>query len=80
VKVFKKHPDVYMDNPIFARELRAFVSENWERWSQEKPKFFTKKFIASIPLRVLSESIKEELLLVDGYDNSGSNEVKREGD
>jgi hypothetical protein len=59
VKVFKKHPDMYSN---FSRELGAFVSENWEKWHHEKPKFFTKKFIASIPFSVLSEAIREEII------------------
>jgi hypothetical protein len=58
VNIFKKHPDAYKD---FLEEVKTFVSENWERWSHEKPKFFTKKFIASIPFSILSKDIREEI-------------------
>jgi hypothetical protein len=58
VRLFKKHPDAYK---YFELEVSAFVSENWEKWNYEKPKFFTKKFIASIPFSVLSKEIREEI-------------------
>jgi hypothetical protein len=41
VKVFSKHRDVYKH---FEGEVSVFVSLNWERWTQEKPRFFTAKF------------------------------------
>jgi hypothetical protein len=58
VRLFKKHPDAYKH---FNDQVSAFVSENWEKWNYEKPKFFTKKFIASIPFSVLSKEIREEI-------------------
>jgi hypothetical protein len=58
IKVFKKHPDIYKN---FSGELGAFVRHNWEKWHHEKPKFFTKKFIASIPKSMLNEDILEEM-------------------
>jgi hypothetical protein len=62
VKVFSKHPSTFSH---FEGEIGEFVSDNWERWNHEKPKFFTKKFIASIPFSVLGESIREEIIVND---------------
>jgi hypothetical protein len=56
----------------------VFVSENWERWSHEKPKFFSTKFIASIPFSVLSEEIREEILNDDEH-GLGRNSVIESG-
>jgi hypothetical protein len=53
VKLFTRHHDGYKH---FENEVTEFISANWE-----KPKFFTKKFIASIPSSVLSEEIREEV-------------------
>jgi hypothetical protein len=64
VKIFKRRQDAYKH---FESEVGAFVNENWERWSHEKPKFFTKKFIASIPVELLTEEIRSELMV--GYEN-----------
>jgi hypothetical protein len=58
VKLFKKNHSKYKH---FELEVSAFVSDNWEKWNYEKPKFFTKKFIASIPFSVLSKEIREEI-------------------
>jgi hypothetical protein len=58
VQLFSKHHDAYEH---FELEVSAFVSENWEKWNYEKPKFFTKKFVASIPFSVLSKEIREEI-------------------
>jgi hypothetical protein len=61
VKLFKKHPSAYKH---FELEVGAFVSENWEKWVIEKPKFFTKNFVKSIPFSVLSESIRDEIIVM----------------
>jgi hypothetical protein len=53
------------------------VSDNWEKWNHDKPSFFTKKFVSSIPLSVLSEQIWEELDMADKFDEIGMEE--REG-
>jgi hypothetical protein len=58
VKIFKKHHDVFKH---FDEEIAVFIANNWEKWVHEKAKFFTEKFIASIPLSVLSREIWEEV-------------------
>jgi hypothetical protein len=56
LKIFVKNHSAYKH---FESEVSAFVSDNWERWNHEKPRFFTTKFIASIPFSVLSKEIRE---------------------
>jgi hypothetical protein len=60
VRLFSKHHDGYKH---FEDEVGAFVIANWEKWNHEKPKFFTNKFKKSIPSSVLSEEIREELMM-----------------
>jgi hypothetical protein len=74
VKVFRKHHDCYRH---FEDEIGAFLSENWERWNYEKPKFFTMKFVASIPLSVLSQEILSEVTK-NGASNNNTN-LQEEG-
>jgi hypothetical protein len=73
VKIFKKHHSVY---EFFEGEIAQFVSENWEKWNHERPRFFTKKFIASIPFSVLSAEIRSEVLLL--HDDTSKHEEDRE--
>jgi hypothetical protein len=57
VWLFSKHPSVYKN---FEGELGMFVQDNWEKWNNEKPRFFTNKFIKSVPFSVLSKEMREE--------------------
>jgi hypothetical protein len=54
--IFTFHPHVYKH---FVKEVRDYLEKNWERWMVEKPKWFTKEFIESIPLSVLSKETRE---------------------
>jgi hypothetical protein len=64
------HEDFYRD---FEDEVRAWVESKWEKWQLEKPKFFNKKFIESIPLSVLSKEIREMVMIDDANaNNSGA--------
>jgi hypothetical protein len=56
----KIHYDIYGH---FVEELKVFIDENFEIWVREKPKWFTKKFISSIPMSVLTDAIKEEVMI-----------------
>jgi hypothetical protein len=69
VNIFRKHFDSYR---AFEPAVSAFVSANWERWNLEKPKFFTNKFVQSIPLSVLSEEIRAEVMMGRGINNDES--------
>jgi hypothetical protein len=71
VKIFKKDHDAYKH---FEGEIGVFVSENWEKWNNEKPKFFTQKFISSIPSSVLSREIREELIIHESEYNEHRDE------
>jgi hypothetical protein len=77
LQIFKKHHETYR---FFEDQVGLFVSENWERWNHERPKFFTKKFVKGIPLSVLNEEIKEELLAADEHENERVTESAREGE
>ena len=50
--VFSKHPSLYKS---INRELKDWLSENWERWEEEKEDWFTAKMISKIPSELLPE-------------------------
>jgi hypothetical protein len=45
--------------------VKAWVSQEWEKWQRERPKFFSLDLIARIPESVLSEDMRAEILLQD---------------
>ena len=46
IEVFDQHPSYYAS---IRDEVKTWVGENWERWSQEKPAWFTARVISTIP-------------------------------
>ena len=56
--VFSKHPSLYKS---INKELKDWLSENWERWEEEKEDWFTAKLIGKIPSELLPEKFVGEL-------------------
>ena len=46
VRIFTRHPSYYAST---RDEVKTWVGENWERWSEEKPAWFTARVISTIP-------------------------------
>jgi len=56
--IFSNHPTFY--EPIVA-ELTAWLDENWDKWEEEKPEWFSAISIARIPEDMLPVRIKNSL-------------------
>ena len=50
--VFNNHKSSYKS---VNKELKDWLSENWERWEEEKEDWFTAKMISKIPIELLPE-------------------------
>ena len=57
--------DVFCHHPSYYRsikgELQTWVGENWERWNDEKPPWFTPQLIAMIPDEMIPKKSLEKL-------------------
>jgi hypothetical protein len=53
--VFSKHPSYY---DSIAEELMKWLTDNWDRWEEEKPDWFTAAAIARIPEDMLPVKFK----------------------
>jgi len=47
-------------------ELQIFIQGNWEGWVESKPDWFTDNMIASVPSRLLDQSVVDGLKLANG--------------
>ena len=56
--VFSKHASLYKS---INEELKDWLSENWEKWEEEKPDWFTAKMIKKIPEEILPNKYKNSL-------------------
>jgi len=56
--VFKKHKSYYKS---INKELKDWLSENWENWEEEKEDWFTAKMIGKIPDELLPEKFTRKL-------------------
>jgi hypothetical protein len=46
IAIFGCHPSYYED---FRGEVKEWVRENWDVWSEERPEWFTERVMASVP-------------------------------
>ena len=51
--IFKKHDSYYFS---INEDVKRWLDENWERWEEERPEWFTAKLISKIPADLLPES------------------------
>ena len=56
--VFGKHKSYYSS---INKELKEWLTENWDRWEEEKPDWFTAKMIGKIPSDVLPDKVATKL-------------------
>ena len=56
--VFSKHPSLYKS---INKELKDWLSDNWEKWEEEKEEWFTEKMIGKIPDELLPEKFSRKL-------------------
>ena len=63
--IFTHHPSYY--NAIVP-ELMSWLNENWGKWDEEKPEFFTAIAISGVP---------EDMLPVDVLNRLGKNKMER---
>jgi len=56
--VFSKHKSYYKS---INKELKEWLSENWDRWEDEKEDWFTAKIISKIPIELLPEQFSAKL-------------------
>ena len=57
--VFSKHASLYEES--INKELKIWLSENWDRWEEEKEDWFTAKMIGKIPSELLPEQFSNRL-------------------
>ena len=50
LSIFSLHPSYYNE---IRGEVCSFVRDNWERWNDEKPEWFTTRVRASVPLDMI---------------------------
>ena len=55
--IFSKHKSYYKS---INKELKEWLSENWEKWEEEKEDWFTAKMIGRIPSELLPEKALEK--------------------
>ena len=56
--VFSKHESYYKS---INKELKDWLTANWDKWEDEKPDWFTAKLILKIPGEVLPDKVSEKL-------------------
>ena len=56
--VFSKHKSLYRS---INKELKDWLSENWDRWEEEEAEWFTAKMIGKIPSELLPEKFSNKL-------------------
>ena len=57
--IFTQHPSYY--DSILNELLMPWLNDNWERWEDEKPDFFTVSAIALIPVDILPVKYLESI-------------------
>ena len=54
--IFDTHPDLYF---AFEHLILQWILENWERWSEEKPEWFTQSMFERIPKHMFDAVMSE---------------------
>jgi hypothetical protein len=54
----KVHPSLLR---LIAPEARVWIEKNWERWTKDKPDFFTDRWKRGLPDSILAQQVRKQL-------------------